>query len=229
MKKSAFTLIELLVVIAIIAILAGIALPVFATVMEKGRAAQDGNNMHQIGIGITAYLADNNDQIFSTTSNPSWPATLYGKYVPNWNVFKSPFDKRAASSSPVAAGTGVPVSYGINQNILNQTPPTSGSSATTFSGNMTTLKNPSQLILLAPNVDTGQTSIVSFPSSSTGDQNVQVVPPAGQSNALGTHAHRSQINALYSDSHVSSVPYTVYSSSTVTTSGPEWQPLYISQ
>jgi prepilin-type N-terminal cleavage/methylation domain-containing protein len=203
MKKSAFTLIELLVVIAIIAILAGIALPVFSTVMEKGRAAQDANNLHQIGIGITAYLADNNDQIFSSSANLSWPSTLYGKYVTNWNVFKSPFDSRTNAANPVAAGAGVPVSYGI--------------------------KNPSQLIFLAPNIDPTQTTVVSFPSSSTGDTNVQVVPPTSQSSSLGTHSHRSQINALFSDSHVSSVPYITFSSSSVTVSGPEWQPLYVSQ
>jgi prepilin-type N-terminal cleavage/methylation domain-containing protein len=228
MKKSAFTLIELLVVIAIIAILAGIALPVFSTVMERGRATQDASNMRQIGIGMLAYLGDNNDQIFASGANPSWPSTLYGKYVTNWNVFKSPFDTRAVASAPVAAGTGVPVSYGINSNILNQTPPTSGSSSTTFNGNVTTFKNPSQLVLIAPNVDTSQPNVVAFPASSTGDQNVQVTAPTAQSSSLGTHSHRSQINALFSDSHVSSVPYTVYSSSAIATSGPEWQPLYIS-
>src|SRR5262249_54320884 len=64
MKRSAFTLVELLVVISIIAILAGIALPVFSRVLERGKVASDGSNLHQLGVGLTAYLNDNDDQMF---------------------------------------------------------------------------------------------------------------------------------------------------------------------
>jgi len=212
MKKSAFTLIELLVVIAIIAILAGIALPVFQTALEKGRATQDLSNLRQLGIGTVAYLSDNNDQIYSSTANPSWPALLFAKYVPNWGVFKSPFDSRAIPSSPPLAGTGVPCSYGINPNILTQTPPASGATTATFTGNTTTYTTPSQLIYMAPNIDTTQPNTVAFPASSTADQNVQLVIPTTQSSTMGTHSHRSQINALYADSHVASVPYLIFSS-----------------
>jgi len=50
--SSAFTLIELLVVIAIIAILASLALPVFASVLDRAKQTKDLSNAKQIGLGV---------------------------------------------------------------------------------------------------------------------------------------------------------------------------------
>lgn len=61
MKKppsAAFTLIELLVVITIIAILAGIALPVFNTVVMNAQQTDALNNARQIGIALKCYGND---------------------------------------------------------------------------------------------------------------------------------------------------------------------------
>src|SRR6476469_2529171 len=107
MKKSlgAFTLIELLVVIAIIAILVGIALPVFSTVQEKGRITQDMNNLRQIGIETQLYLNDH-ESIFPSAAE-AWMSSLQPKYLPSWKIFQSPFDKRTALEDD----TNAPVSY----------------------------------------------------------------------------------------------------------------------
>src|SRR5438552_3057856 len=104
MRKSAFTLIELLVVISIIAVLAGIALPAFSRVMERGRATQDLNNLRQVGTAMMAYLGDNEDTMVAGTttwvlSPDGTTGTLYPKYISAFKVFQSPFDKRTASET----------------------------------------------------------------------------------------------------------------------------------
>ena len=54
-KSSAFTLIELLIVIVIIAILASVAFPVTALVMEQARRSEANNEVTQIKNAISAY------------------------------------------------------------------------------------------------------------------------------------------------------------------------------
>ena len=61
MRRAAFTLLELLVVIAIIALLAVLLTPVFQRVVASGRATACISNLRQIGAGLAAYLADNNN------------------------------------------------------------------------------------------------------------------------------------------------------------------------
>ena len=56
---SAFTLIELLVVIAIIAILAALLLPVLSAAKAKGKQTSCLGNLHQFGLGLQMYAADN--------------------------------------------------------------------------------------------------------------------------------------------------------------------------
>ena len=60
--NKGFTLIELLVVIAIIAILTAILLPVFAKAREKARQATCASNLKQLGLAITQYCADYDEE-----------------------------------------------------------------------------------------------------------------------------------------------------------------------
>lgn len=204
MRRSAFTLIELLVVISIIAILASIALPVFNSATEKARAASDAANLKNIGLGINAYLNDNEDQMFGAGGTDAWPTTLQKKYVPDWKVFHSPFDRREKRER----APGAPVSYGINQNLF-------GSHASVYAA-------PSELVLAAPAPDGGGGDNISF--SGTSETNVDLQPPNGGGTKRGTHSKRNMINVLFADTHVANMTWSDYSTTSGEVGLRRWQP-----
>ena len=92
MKKisAGFTLIELLVVISIIALLAGIALPVYTQVQERGAQTKDLSNAKQIGLGLKLYASDHDGQFpvvaGAGTANEAF-AQLIPQYVPTEKIF----------------------------------------------------------------------------------------------------------------------------------------------
>jgi prepilin-type N-terminal cleavage/methylation domain-containing protein len=92
--KKGFTLVELLVVIAIIALLLSILMPSLKKVRDLAKRTVCGNNVKQVGIGVAAYVADNDDSL-----------PFYGGYDPSFSGY---FYKSTASDElhPYAAYRG---------------------------------------------------------------------------------------------------------------------------
>ena len=210
MKRSAFTLIELLVVIAIIAILAGIALPVFGKVQERARATNCGANLKQIGTGLLAYLNDHDDQLFAKEGqdDKAWPNLLNPKYVPSWKVFRSPFDKVTVDRPDTEKkDEKVPVSYGINEFCFKEGA-TEGKKAKD-GANTSLYSAPSQLMLMAPAMEDDDL-VIFLGTNNSHPKLLKPEPsknPGGTAPKRGTHFNRSQINVLFADWHVNPVLY----------------------
>jgi prepilin-type processing-associated H-X9-DG protein/prepilin-type N-terminal cleavage/methylation domain-containing protein len=79
---SAFTLVELLVVITIIGILAALLLTAISQAKGKALRIQCANNVRQLGIGLQAFLADNN--VYPLRSNPGFRNGAYPEHNTMW-------------------------------------------------------------------------------------------------------------------------------------------------
>jgi prepilin-type processing-associated H-X9-DG protein/prepilin-type N-terminal cleavage/methylation domain-containing protein len=80
-KDLAFTLVELLVVIAIIAILAALLLAATSQAKARAQRIQCANNVRQLGIGLQAFVTDNN--FYPPVVNPVYSNGKF-KGVLNW-------------------------------------------------------------------------------------------------------------------------------------------------
>ena len=114
-KRNAFTLIELLVVISIIAILAGIALPVFGEVQIRGAQTKALSNAKQVGLACKLFAADysGNFPLYTNVDTKTEGSgdsnsilqTLIPDYIPEKSVFAIP---KSAYCKGVGRGTSQP-------------------------------------------------------------------------------------------------------------------------
>jgi prepilin-type processing-associated H-X9-DG protein/prepilin-type N-terminal cleavage/methylation domain-containing protein len=80
--RLAFTLVELLAVIAIIGILAALLLMAVSQAKARAQRTQCANNLHQLGIGLQAFVGDNG--AYPLYSNPNYYRGAYPEYKVMW-------------------------------------------------------------------------------------------------------------------------------------------------
>ena len=105
MKRKGFTLIELMIVVAIIGILAAIAIPKFAQMLEKSREGATKGNLAAIRSAVTIYYSEK-EGTFPGDLSTAFTSYLYtippAKATPLGNSTVVVM----ATTIPSAAGTG---------------------------------------------------------------------------------------------------------------------------
>ena len=90
-SRNAFTLVELLVNITIISLLAAILFPAFSRVRETARRSTCGSNLKQIGLGLTQYTQDYDDQMPARSAGAGGVLqNILQPYVKSYQIFQCP-------------------------------------------------------------------------------------------------------------------------------------------
>jgi len=105
-KRFAFTLVELLVVISIIAVLLAVLMPSLNRAREQAKRVTCASNVKQIGLGLTMYALENNDNFPLHTTQP-WLHDL-SYLTSDWiiksgaskNTFYCPSERKRRAEDP---------------------------------------------------------------------------------------------------------------------------------
>ena len=206
--NSGFTLIELLVVIAIIAILAAILFPAFARARENARRASCQSNLKQIGLAITQYTQDYDENmpaawwVMPSGAQMSWKDAVQ-PYVKSVQLFACP--SNAIKDRPTwNTATGMPAGYSPNSTHAQSVFGTSGGSASTggsFANSIASFQFPSTTVAVCETTFTNSDFNIA-----NGYFNVTNRTSAGnQGSTYLFNGHLSTGNYLFVDGHVKSL------------------------
>lgn len=107
-KQKGFTLVELMIVVAIIGILAAIAIPKFADMLEKSRDGATKGNISAIKSAVSIYYGDQQGAWPSDLENngATNPLTFLPKYIAAIPPVKSTGANTSNSSTNIGKGPG---------------------------------------------------------------------------------------------------------------------------
>lgn len=190
--RRGFTLIELLVVISIIGLLVAILFPVFSRVRENARRATCMSNLNQMGLGLTQYVQDNDEQYplehwdYDATYSVKWRQAIY-PYVKNPQVYKCPSNPKPLNHDQAFGPYPVlPSHYAMNNNFV----PNTGSI------HLNGITSPSTRIYASETTDGGwRTMFANW--GTTGNETLAA------DKMFAGHLHT--INVLFADGHAKSV------------------------
>jgi prepilin-type N-terminal cleavage/methylation domain-containing protein len=77
-KEKGFTLVELMIVVAIIGVLAAVAIPKFAQMLEKSREGATKGNLGAIKSAVSNYYADQQGNYPQTLDTLTWSTSING-------------------------------------------------------------------------------------------------------------------------------------------------------
>jgi prepilin-type N-terminal cleavage/methylation domain-containing protein/prepilin-type processing-associated H-X9-DG protein len=233
-SHRAFTLIELLVVLAVIALLMAILLPALQRVREGSRDTVCKSNLRNIGLGLTAYLQDNDYKAADNTltngffwrdtagklrgnrDGDAYWGVAYARYLPQEDVFGCPSYRSVAeliyANDPKLI---YHAAYGLNSYLFHSP----GSATNKVIRSVAKISHQGQFIVSHDHVEpkVEQDSLDMFCNDGPGTKNLTHYRQGGQRSkfyrGIFRHAIRSQgefttggrANILWLDSHVSSL------------------------